>query len=260
MPPRVDFTTQRLFVEAPLAAGAEVVLSAPQAHYLLTVLRMETGSKLLVFNGKDGEWRAEVTRESKRAGRLVIGTQTRPQPPSGAVWLAFAPIRKERLAFLVEKAVEMGASRLLPVITEHTQNPRLKMDRLRATVIEAAEQCGVLSVPDLDEAVSLDILLSRHDPDHRTLVFCDEQAENINPIKTLSDLPTGQSIVLVLGPEGGFSAAERRALMAVPRAKVVALGPRILRAETAVVAALTLAQLTCGDWNPDFTTRDDCTG
>lgn len=176
MPPRIDFKSQRLFVAHDLQEGADNALSEAHAHYLLTVLRMETGTKLLAFNGKDGEWRVEVTRENKRAGSLKVLVQTRPQTPLNDLWFLFAPIKKERMDWMVQKAVEMGAGALQPVITEHTQSPKLRTDKLEANIIEAAEQCGVLAVPCLKPLQNLAELVATWDQ-NRVVFWCDEQAE-----------------------------------------------------------------------------------
>ena len=246
MPPRVDFKSQRLFVAHDLAEDLEAPLTDAHAHYLLTVLRMETGTQLLTFNGRDGEWRAEVKRASKRAGTLKVLSQTRPQTPLNDLTLLFAPIKKERLDWMVQKAVEMGAGRIAPVITEHTQHSKMRADKLHASIVEAAEQCGVLAVPTLMPAGSLDEVLRDWD-DRRTLIYCDEHAEVANPYQTLADL-RGQPLGVLIGPEGGFSEAERERLLALPFTRAIALGPRILRADTAAVAALSAVQMAAGDW------------
>lgn len=249
MPPRVDFKSQRLFVEHPLAAGAELPLSDDQAHYLLTVLRMGTGAKLLVFNGKDGEWRATVTRRSKRAGSLSILEQTRPQTHLNDLLFAFAPLKKERMDWLVQKAVEMGAGALQPVITDHTQSQKLKAEKLQANIIEAAEQCGVLAVPCLKSVQNLADLVATWDQ-NRVVFWCDEHAEVATPTRLL-EISRDKPKAVLVGPEGGFSPAEREQLLAAPFAKPIALGPRILRADTAAVAALTAVQLVVGDWSAE---------
>lgn len=247
MPPRVDFKSQRLFVGHDLRAGLEAPLSEAHAHYLLTVLRMESGDKLLAFNGKDGEWRVEVTRQSKRAGLLTVLSQTRPQTPLNDLTLLFAPIRKERMDWLVQKVVEMGAGAIQPVITEHTQTPKIRADKLESAIIEAAEQCGVLAVPTLQPAQNLPDLVATWDQ-NRALFWCDEHALVATPTRILADSRDKPKAVLV-GPEGGFSEAERAMLLALPSAHAIALGPRILRADTAVVAALAAVQLVAGDWS-----------
>ncbi|MFN3225232.1 MAG: 16S rRNA (uracil(1498)-N(3))-methyltransferase [Hyphomicrobiales bacterium] len=249
MPPRIDFKSQRLFVAHDLHEGAEHPLSEAHAHYLLTVLRMETGAKLLAFNGKDGEWRVEVTRQSKRAGTLRVLSQTRPQTPLNDLWFLFAPLKKERMDWMVQKAVEMGAGAIQPVITEHTQSPKLRADKLEANIIEAAEQCGVLAVPCLKSVQNLADLVATWDQ-NRVVFWCDEHAEVATPTRILEVSRDKPKAVLV-GPEGGFSPAEREQLLAAPFAKPIALGPRILRADTAAVAALTAVQMVAGDWSPE---------
>lgn len=247
MPPRVDFKSQRIFVEHRLQAGAEFPLSDGHAHYLLTVLRMESGTQLLAFNGRDGEWRAEVERTSKRNGALKALSQTREQTPLNDLRFLFAPIKKDRLDWLVQKAVEMGAGVIGPVITEHTQNSKLREDKLAANIIEAAEQCGVLAVPSLEPVRSLEDVLNGWD-EARQLAFCDEHSEVRNPLEALQPL-RGKSIALLIGPEGGFSEAERQRLLSLPFVTPIALGPRILRADTAAVAALAAVQMVVGDWD-----------
>lgn len=249
MPPRVDFKSQRLFVDHPLQEGAEHPLSEAHAHYLLTVLRMETGATLLVFNGKDGEWRVEVTRQSKRAGSLTVLAQTRSQTPLNDLTLLFAPIKKERMDWMVQKAVEMGAGAIRPVITEHTQNQKIRTEKLEANIIEAAEQCGVLAVPSMQTVCKIDALVRSWDAD-RPLFWCDESAFVFSPSRLLADYRDKPKAILI-GPEGGFSDRERGLLLAQPFAHAISLGPRILRADTAVVAALTVIQLVAGDWSSD---------
>jgi 16S rRNA (uracil1498-N3)-methyltransferase len=242
---RSDFTTTRLFVDAPLASGGRVSLDAAQANYLANVLRAKPGDGLLVFNGRDGEWRASVERTGKRDLSLSISEQTRPQPPAGDLHYLFAPLKHARLDYMVQKAVEMGVSRLQPVLTRHTQAERVNLDRMRANAIEAAEQCGILSIPVIGEPVRLDVLLAAA-PTDRTLVFCDEGAGLADPVAALRDGPGGPYAVLI-GPEGGFSADERTQLLRLSRTIRLSLGPRILRADTAAVAALALVQGVVGD-------------
>lgn len=246
MPPRIDFKSQRLFVDHDLAPGLRAPLSEAHAHYLLTVLRMESGAELLAFNGRDGEWRVAVERASKKAGSLLVGAQTGPQTPRNDLHFLFAPIKKDRLGWLVEKAVEMGAGTIAPVITDHTQNKAIKHDKLAAHVVEAAEQCGVLAVPDLQKAQSLDATLQGWDSARR-LIFCDEHSETRNALPALQPL-NGQPLALLIGPEGGFSARERERLLSLPFVTTLSLGPRILRADTAAVAALAAVQIAAGDW------------
>lgn len=242
---RPDFRTPRLFVAADLAAGAEIALDRGQANYVQNVLRLKSGQIVLVFNGRDGEWRARLAGEKRRAA-LVIDERTRTQPPAGTLDYAFAPLKHARLDYLVQKAVEMGVASLAPVLTRHTQVARVNLDRMRANVIEAAEQCGVLAVPAVHEPVPFDRWLSTLPPD-RLVVFCDEESEAADPLAALANAPAGPVTVLI-GPEGGFAEAERGALLARGRVVRLSLGPRILRADTAAVAALTLVQAARGDW------------
>lgn len=243
---RANYRLQRLLVPDDLAAGVVVEVSPTQAHYLLNVLRMAEGTELLVFNGRDGEWLARLEPASKKGARLRLAEQTRPQPPTPDLLYCFAPLKVGRLDYLVQKAVEMGAGVLQPVITQHTQNAKAGANRLEANVIEAAEQCGVLSVPPVREPVKLERLLSRWDHCRR-LIFCDEDTSTNNPMAALNAIEE-RSLALLVGPEGGFSEAERKMLRALPFVTAIPLGPRILRADTAAVAALALIQATIGDW------------
>jgi 16S rRNA (uracil1498-N3)-methyltransferase len=248
MPPRIDFTSPRLFVAAPLAAGTVVPLEKGQANYLLNVLRLQAGSRVLVFNGRDGEWRATVDSGSRRAAALVAEEPTRPQPPASSLTYAFAPLKHARLDYMVQKAVEMGAGLLQPVITRRTQVSRVNHERMIANAIEAAEQCGVLGVPEVRLEMRFEAWLQTW-PDEQLLVFCDEEAELGDSLAALSRQRHGVAgCALLVGPEGGFDAAERRALLGRAHVLRLSLGPRILRADTAAVAALTLIQATLGDW------------
>jgi 16S rRNA (uracil1498-N3)-methyltransferase len=240
-----DFRTQRLFVDAPLGAG-EVRLAKEQAHYLLNVMRARAGDPVLLFNGRDGEWLARIASAERKTAVLELIERTRDQTPTSDLRLVFAPLKHARLDYMVQKAVEMGASRLVPVITQHTVAQRVNRDRMRANIIEAAEQCGVLSVPEADAERRLEAWLADRGSD-RVLVFCDEEAEIRNPIATLREGPPGPSDVLI-GPEGGFAAEEREMLRAATPVIRLSLGPRILRADTAAVAALALVQAVRGDF------------
>lgn len=243
---RANYKMQRLFIDAALATDATVETTREQAHYLLNVLRMREGAALLVFNGRDGEWRAEIAGTGRKSARLRIAAQTRPQTPPPDLLYCFAPLKKGRLDYLVQKAVEMGAGVLQPVLTQHTQVPKPGLPRLRANVMEAAEQCGVLAVPELRAPVGLDRLLADW-PAERRLVFCDEDAPNDDPLAALSGVGEAK-LALLVGPEGGFSDAERARLRTLPFVTAMPLGPRILRADTAAVAALALVQARLGDW------------
>jgi len=237
----------RLFVEAPLAAGAAVTLGRDQAHYLFGVMRLVPGEALLLFNGRDGEWLATVAEAGRRAGILTCVERTRPQSAPPDLWLVFAPIKKARTDFIAEKACEMGCRRIVPVFTRFTSSERVNAGRLRAHAVEAAEQCGLLAVPEVAEPLPLAALLDGWDPDRR-LLFCDESGAGTPALETLRAQPTGPWAVLT-GPEGGFSPEERACLAASPFAHAVSLGPRILRADTAAVAALALWQAVLGDWS-----------
>jgi 16S rRNA (uracil1498-N3)-methyltransferase len=237
---------QRLYVPADLSAGAEIDLEREQAHYLANVLRMREGAELLVFNGRDGEWLATIVAFAKKAARLHLREMTRPQTPQPDLLYCFAPLKQGRLDYLVQKAVEMGAGVLQPVVTQHTQVPKLGLERLQANVIEAAEQCGILSIPGVREPVKLDRLLGGWE-EKRRLVYCDEDAPGNNPLPAVAAV-AGEKLALLVGPEGGFSDAERATLRALPFVVPIPLGPRILRADTAAVAALAVLQAAAGDW------------
>ena len=247
--PAYDFRSPRLFVEAPLAAGAALSLDRAQAHYLTTVLRLKSGAAVLLFNGRDGEWSAVLTVQ-KRGALLAVGSKTREQTAAADLHYLFAPLKSARLDYMVQKAVEMGAARLQPVLTRHGQVARVNLERMRANAIEAAEQCGILSLPEIAEPVELTRLLAARDP-ARTIVFCDEDAEVANPIAALSAVPPHAPLAVLVGPEGGFAEDERAALLKLPNVVRIALGPRILRADTAAVAALAIVQAVVGDWTAD---------
>jgi 16S rRNA (uracil1498-N3)-methyltransferase len=244
--PAYDFRSPRLFVEAPLAAGAEVPLDHAQAHYLTTVLRRKPGDGVLVFNGRDGEWSAALAAQ-KRTVALVVDAKTRDQTVPADLHYLFAPLKSARLDYMVQKAVEMGASRLQPVLTRHGQVARVNLERVRANAIEAAEQCGILTIPEIAEPADLTRLLAGRDP-ARTIVFCDEDAEVADPLAALSAVPPHTPLAVLVGPEGGFAEDERAALLKLPNVVRMALGPRILRADTAAVAALAVVQAAIGDW------------
>jgi 16S rRNA (uracil1498-N3)-methyltransferase len=246
--PQLDFRQPRLFVDAVLAAGETVALERSQSNYLGNVLRLSAGETILVFNGRDGEWQASISGR-KRPDSLKIVTQTRPQDRLPNLTYVFAPLKHARLDYMVQKAVEMGASSLQPVLTRFTQVARVNGERMRANVIEAAEQCGILSLATVTEPVALDRYLSQRDG-QRLLVFCDEVADTSNPLKALqSGLTVAAGIDILIGPEGGFADEERAILLRQPRTLRLSLGPRILRADTAAMAALALVQAALGDWD-----------
>lgn len=243
--PRYDFHAPRLYVQAPLAAGAVVPLDRAQAHYLGTVLRLTSGERVLIFNGRDGEWSATL-QTLKRTATLLVGARTRPQPAPADLHYLFAPLKAARLDYMVQKAVEMGVSVLQPVLTRHGQVSRINTERMLANAIEAAEQCGVLSLPEIKSLASLTDVLAVWDSTRR-LVFCDEDADVKSPVAAVAGLPDGP-LALLIGPEGGFSAEERDTLLKLPHVVRLSLGPRILRADTAAVAALAVIQAVVGDW------------
>jgi 16S rRNA (uracil1498-N3)-methyltransferase len=247
--PEFDFSAPRLFVDAPLREGERLPLERNQSNYLGNVLRLAAGATVLVFNGRDGEWRAAISGR-KRADTLEILNPVRPQDHLRDLAYVFAPLKHARLDYMVQKAVEMGASRLQPVMTRFTQAARVNTERMRANVIEAAEQCGILTLAAVAEPVSLDKFLAQREPG-RLLVFCDEAAEQAGPLPALERASAqAQGIDVLVGPEGGFAEEERALLLRQPLILRLSLGPRILRADTAAVAALALVQAALGDWGP----------
>ncbi|WP_041164117.1 16S rRNA (uracil(1498)-N(3))-methyltransferase [Mesorhizobium opportunistum] len=243
---RANYKMQRLFVPDDLAGDAEFDAGQQQSHYLMHVLRLGEGAEILVFNGRDGEWSAAIAAKTKRAVRLKVLALQRPQPPLPDLIYCFAPLKQGRLDYLVQKAVEMGAGILQPVITQHTQVAKPSIDRLRANVVEAAEQCGILAVPEVREAEKFERVLTGWDKGRR-LIFCDEDASTNNPLPALQAIRE-KKLGLLVGPEGGFSDEERKMLRALPFVSAIPLGPRILRADTAAVAALAVIQASVGDW------------
>jgi 16S rRNA (uracil1498-N3)-methyltransferase len=245
--PQMDFSAPRLFVEASLAPGEIVALERNQSNYLGNVLRLAAGDAILVFNGREGEWRAEIGGR-KRPDSLTIVAQTRPQDRLPDVTYVFAPLKHARLDYMVQKAVEMGAASLQPVLTRFTQVSRVNSERMRANVIEAAEQCGILSLATVAEPLTLDRYLGQRDA-ARLLVFCDEAADVADPLQALrQQQAVAGGIDILIGPEGGFAEEERGILLRQQRTLRLSLGPRVLRADTAGVAALALVQAVLGDW------------
>lgn len=236
----------RLFVDAALAKDAEIELSREQSHYLVNVMRVHEGREIRLFNRTDGEWRAQVTRAHKNAVVLASRDCLRPALLPPDIDYCFAPLKSARLDYMAQKACEMGVRRLRPVMTRHTVAGRVNLDRLRANVIEAAEQCELTSLPDVLEPVDFERMIADWDVG-RQLVFCDEVAAGQPSLAALARLKSGP-VGLLVGPEGGFSADERALLLSVPFVTVLPLGPRILRADTAAVAALGLLQAVAGDW------------
>jgi 16S rRNA (uracil1498-N3)-methyltransferase len=242
-----DFRQPRMFVDAALAAGETIALEHGQSNYLGNVLRLAADDTILVFNGRDGEWQASIAGR-KRPDSLTIIARTRPQDRLPDLAYVFAPLKHARLDYMVQKAVEMGASALQPVLTRFTQASRVNSERMHANVIEAAEQCGILSIATVAAPVTLDRYLSGRDG-QRLLVFCDEAADAANPVQALQAvLATGTGLDVLIGPEGGFAEEERAVLLRQKQTLRLSLGPRILRADTAAVAALALVQAVLGDW------------
>jgi len=245
--PDLDFRAPRLFVDAALREGERIALERNQSNYLGNVLRLSAGDTILVFNGRDGEWQAQIEGR-KRPDGLTIVARTRPQDRLPDIAYVFAPLKHARLDYMVQKAVEMGAAKLQPVLTRHTQVSRVNVERMRANVIEAAEQCGILSLAEVAEPVALDRFLDKR-ATSRLLVFCDEAADIGNPTEALQrGLTPADGIDVLIGPEGGFAEEERALLLRQPKTLRLSLGPRILRADTAGVAALALVQAALGDW------------
>jgi 16S rRNA (uracil1498-N3)-methyltransferase len=247
--PRYEFRMQRLFLDTEIRKDTPVALDRGQANYLLNVLRLKADDEVLVFNGHDGEWRARISVEGRKAANLVPVEETRPQAPLPDLVYLFAPLKHARLDYMVQKAVEMGAGRLVPVLTQHTQTSKLNLERARANAVEACEQCGVLAVPEIGAPVPLEVVLANWEENEpgRRLIFCDEGEAGQNPLEPLAELKRGPLAVLI-GPEGGFSEEERARLRALPFVTPVPLGPRVLRADTAAVAALAVVQAVLGDW------------
>lgn len=245
-----DFSAHRLYVEAPLFEAARIPLDSGRANYLRNVLRLSVGDEVLVFNGRDGEWRAALAEASRKSVELTARMCARPQPASLDLRYLFAPLKHARLDYMVQKAVEMGASRLSPVLTHRTQAARVNLDRVRANAIEAAEQCGILCLPEIDPLCRMEAVLGTW-PEERLLVFCDEEAPVRNPLAALrayQESARSRPLAVLIGPEGGFDSQERDLLLSLPRVLRLSLGPRILRADTAAVAALALVQAELGDW------------
>jgi 16S rRNA (uracil1498-N3)-methyltransferase len=241
-----DPNAQRLYIDHDLAAGREVTAGSEQATYLRAVLRLADGETIRVFNGRDGEWSARVRHAGKRGVALEIGARLRPQAGGPDLHYLFAPLKRARLDYMVQKATELGVAALRPVITRRTVADRVNLERMRANVIEAAEQCGVLRVPEVRAPEPLARVLDAWDASRR-LVLCDERAEVASPIAALAPTAPGPLAVLI-GPEGGFAPEERAALLGRPYTTAISLGPRIMRADTAAVAALALVNAVLGDW------------
>ena len=237
---------QRLFVKSPLGAGAAIPLDPDQAHYLANVLRLKPGDEVLVFNGLDGEWRAQLTPVTKKAVALTAEAQTRPQEAGPDLHYLFAPLKRARVDYMAQKATEMGASVLQPVLTRRTIAERVNLDRLRANAIEAAEQCGILRVPEIGAPETLSALLEQWE-EGRLLIFADEAGPASSPLQSLA-AQEQQPLAVLIGPEGGFDPQERALLLRQRFVMPLSLGPRIMRADTAAVACLALVNAVLGDW------------
>jgi 16S rRNA (uracil1498-N3)-methyltransferase len=244
---RTDFRTPRLYISQDLVTDAEIKLDPQQTNYLVNVLRLGAGAPILLFNGRDGEFSASLSTSSRKAALLAVGARTRAQDAPADVDYLFSPLKHARLDYMAQKAVEMGARRLRPVITRHTQVARVNLERLRANAIEACEQCGVIWIPEIAPVEPLAEALKLWPPE-RLLVFCDEEADQASPLNALVMARADGGVGLLIGPEGGFDDDERAAILSAPRVLRLSLGPRILRADTAAVAALALIQATLGDW------------
>ncbi len=238
----------RLYIDTDLAHGAEVALTREQAHYLRNVMRRSAGDMLGLFNGRSGEWRGRIIDLGKQAGLVELREQLQPQSSVPDVWLLCAPIKRTRLEIIAEKAAELGVREIHPVITDYTHAPRVNVDRLAAITIEAAEQCGLVSIPKMQAPEKLHAVLDNW-PAGRQILFCDESGAGSSALSRLQAATLGTPWAVLTGPEGGFSPAERERLHAMPQSLAVSLGPRILRADTAAIAALTLWQSVCGDWD-----------
>jgi 16S rRNA (uracil1498-N3)-methyltransferase len=244
--PDMPSKPQRLFVQPSLITKAEIALEPPQAHYLINVLRCKTGDAVLLFNGRDGEWRGFLGGATKKRATVVVEERTRPQSEGPDLHYLFAPLKRARVDYMAQKATELGASLLQPVLTRRTMAERVNTSRLLANAVEAAEQCGILRVPDVREPEKLPRLLERWD-EARLLVYADEAASVSSPLAALGK-ERGRPLAVLIGPEGGFEAEERALLLGQPYVLPISLGPRVMRADTAAVAALALVNAVLGDW------------
>ena len=240
------FSARRLYVRDDLAQGANLLCDRAQTNYVRNVLRLQRGDGILLFNGRDGEWRAELVEGAKSATQLQVREQVRAQQAGPDIDYLFAPLKRARLDYMVQKATEMGVARLRPVLTRRTTPERVNLARMRANAIEAAEQCGLLRLPQLQEPERLEHAIERWDG-ARSLIFCDTDGQAAAPLSALLGLAPGP-LALLIGPEGGFDPSEHRLLLCKPFVVRISLGPRILRADTAAIAALALINALLGDW------------
>ena len=251
-------TTPRLFLDTDLAPGATLALDKEDSHYLVSVMRRGEGDQVRVFNGRDGEWLTEIAKADRKRACLCLVEQTRSQISVPDIHLLFAPVKRQKTDLIVEKAVELGAAVIQPVYTQRTQTDRIKLERFTAIAKEAAEQTERLDLPRIRPAERLSAILDGWD-DSRVLIFCDEAGEETgrpwggetgraDPAQSVMAKLSGRPAAILIGPEGGFTTEERQRLRELDYVCPIALGPRILRAETAVIAALTLWQSACGDW------------
>lgn len=240
----------RLYIDAPLPGQGTLILDKEQSHYLSNVMRLKAGCEVSLFNGRDGEWVTEITEVQKRAVVLKIVSQTLEQKPEPDLWLVFAPVKKARIDFIAQKATELGVSHLQPVYTHRTNVDRVKTERLNANAIEAAEQCERLTIPTVAAPQKFDTLFATW-PSDRKIMFCDETLSGKPAHEALADSgmkKTSEPWAILIGPEGGFDDSERTAIKSHPNTTVVALGPRVLRSDTAAMAAISLWQSALGDW------------
>ena len=240
-------TDVRMFVEAPLSVGASVVCTPEQVNYLLNVMRLAAGAEILAFNGRDGEWRARLADVGKRRCSLECIALVRPQQNGPDVHYIFAPLKHARLDYMVQKATELGVAHLQPVLTRRTVAARVNLERMQANAIEAAEQCGVLTIPEVAEPLNFERMVQALEAE-RALIFCDEDAPPRDPLAALKGVRAGAPLAVLIGPEGGFDPAERTLLLEKSYATAISLGPRVMRADTAAVAALALVNAALGDW------------
>jgi 16S rRNA (uracil1498-N3)-methyltransferase len=239
-------TTPRLYVETPLSEGHEFALEREQGHYLVHVLRLVSGDAAALFNGRDGEWLCYITTVTKKSVEVRVERATAAVQAPPDIDYLFAPLKHARLDYMVQKATELGARRLRPVITGRTIAERVNLDRMKANAIEAAEQCNLVFVPEVLEPITLAKVLASWEPSRR-LIYCDETASVANPVAALKNIKAPAAVLV--GPEGGFTTEERAHLKSLPFVTAISLGPRIMRADTVAIAALAVVQATLGDWS-----------